>query len=172
MKEGELEALYNDYHQTIFKFIFMMVKDYQQAEDLTQEVFIRAYKKHHKFNNLSSVKTWLFRIAHNVSIDYLRKKRPIHLVQEFFQGKRAADFSPENILHMKERSKKLYEAIIDLKEPHRKVIILRKIKGFTLIETAEILNWTPNKVKAVQFRAMQALERKLSKEVYWHEKIH
>lgn len=171
MKEEELEALYNNYHQTIFKFILMMIKDYQQAEDLTHDVFIRAYKNHHMFNHLSSIKTWLFRIAHNVSIDYLRKKRPIQLVQEFFQRKQAAEFSPEKILHMKERSKKLYEAIIDFKESHRKVLILRKIKGFTLIETAEILNWTPNKVKAVQFRAMQALERKLSKEVYWNEKV-
>lgn len=55
-KENEIEEWYSQYHQTIFKYIILMVKDSQQAEDLTQETFLRAYKHHHTFKRDSSRK--------------------------------------------------------------------------------------------------------------------
>jgi RNA polymerase sigma-70 factor, ECF subfamily len=81
-REEDIHEWYNLYHQTIFKFIFMITKDYQQAEDLTQETFFKAYKYHHTFKGNSSEKTWLFSIAHNVTVDHMRKQKPIRFFKE------------------------------------------------------------------------------------------
>ncbi|MGG0719584.1 RNA polymerase sigma factor [Robertmurraya massiliosenegalensis] len=73
MKEGscldsQIEEWYDVYSYPIFKFVLLMVQDYQQAEDLTQETFVKAYKSMQAYKGESSPKIWLFRIAHNVTI--------------------------------------------------------------------------------------------------------
>ncbi|MBP3041420.1 RNA polymerase sigma factor [Bacillaceae bacterium Marseille-Q3522] len=168
-RENEIEEWYTQYHQTIFKFILLMVRDYQQAEDLTHETFLKAYKFHHLYKRDSTARTWLFSIAHNLTIDYLRKQKPLRFFKEVFQGKQKAEKTPENIVQIKETSHELYQALANLKESYRKVIILRKIKGFSTKETAEILHWSESKVKTTLFRALPALEKELKKEVILHE---
>lgn len=168
-RENEIEEWYMQFHQTIFKYILLMVKDYQQAEDLTHETFVKAYKYHNTFKRNSSAKTWLFSVAHNVTIDYLRKQKPIQLFKEVFNSKKDPNPLPEQIVQIKESSHELYKALASLKESYREVIILRKIKGFSIIETANILDWTESKVKSTLNRAMPALEKQLSKEGFVHE---
>ncbi|MFS0864214.1 RNA polymerase sigma factor [Fredinandcohnia sp. 179-A 10B2 NHS] len=168
-RENEIEEWYTLYHQTIFKFVILMVKDYQQAEDLTHETFVRAYKFHHTFKRDSSPKTWLFSVAHNVTVDYMRKHKPIRLFKEVFTLKKEIVPSPEHFLRIKENSNELYSALGRLKETYREVIILRKIKGFSIAETSVILNWSESKVKSTLNRAMPALEEELLKEGYIHE---
>jgi RNA polymerase sigma-70 factor (ECF subfamily) len=169
-REEEVVEWYNQYHQTIYKFIVMMVKDYSQAEDLTQETFVKAYQYYPKFKRQSSPKTWLFTIAHNVTIDYMRKAKPIRLFREVFpSSKKDPEKLPEQIVEIKESSKELFDVLNSMKESHRKVIILRKIKGFSIIETAQILGWSDSKVKATMFRAMGVLEKKMKKEAAFYE---
>jgi RNA polymerase sigma-70 factor (ECF subfamily) len=147
----------------------MMIKDYQQAEDLTHETFFKAFRHYNSFRQDSSPKTWLFRIAHNLTVDYLRKQKPIRLFMEVFRQKKDPSLLPEHIVEMKESSKELYLALETLKESYREVIILRKIKGFSISETSEILDWSETKVKSTLFRAIQSLEKILSKEIYQDE---
>jgi len=168
-RENEIVEWYTQFNQTIFKFILLMVKDYQQAEDLTHETFVKAYKYHHTFKRDSSVKTWLFSVAHNVTIDYIRKQKPIRLFKEVFTSKKDPNPLPEQIVQMKESSLELYEALANLKESYREVIILRKIKGFSIEETSKILDWTESKVKSTLNRALPALEKQLSKEGFVYE---
>lgn len=171
-REEEIHEWYDLYHQTIFKFIWMLTKDYQQAEDLTQETFFKAYKKFHTFNHKSSEKTWLFSIAHNVTVDYIRKQKPIQFFKEWFQPQIDDKLDPENVVTVKESSREIHEALSSLKQSHREVIILRKIKGFSTSETAEILNCSESKVKSLLHRGMISLEKKLLKEpsLYEHTK--
>ncbi|MEK3808074.1 RNA polymerase sigma factor [Bacillus sp. FSL H8-0547] len=168
-RETEIEEWYSHYHQTIFKYILMMTKDYQQAEDLTHETFLKAFRQHHTFRQESSPKTWLFRIAHNVTVDYARKQKPVRLIMELFRQKKDSCLLPEHFVEMKERSQELYQALEMLKDSHREVIILRKIKGFSISETSEILGWSETKVKSTLSRAILALEKTLIKEGYQDE---
>ena len=69
MKQEELTEWIEQYGESVLTYILLIVRDYQQAEDLTQETFIKAYKHQHQFEQKSSVKTWLFSIAHNVTKD-------------------------------------------------------------------------------------------------------
>ncbi|WP_078380521.1 RNA polymerase sigma factor [Sutcliffiella halmapala] len=169
-REEEVVAWFDQYHQTIFKFIVLIVKDYFQAEDLTQETFVKAYQYYPSFKRNASPKTWLFSIAHNVTVDYLRKSKPIRLFREVFSSsKKDPEMLPEEILEVKESSRELYDVLNKMKESHRKVLVLRKIKGFSIVETAQILNWSESKVKATTFRAMGVLEKELKKEDFYHE---
>lgn len=148
-----------------------MVRDYQQAEDLTHETFLKAYEKQASFKGASSEKTWLFRIAHNVTIDYIRKRKPIILFKEILLHLKEVKEIPEEYVLIKESSYELYQAISSLKTDYRVVIILRKLKEFSIQETAAILGWTESKVKSTLFRALAALEKQLKKEVLLNGEI-
>ncbi|GAA0379674.1 RNA polymerase sigma factor [Bacillus horti] len=168
-KQEEVTEWYNEYSDAIFKFILMMTHDYQQAEDLTHETFIKAYRFHDSFNRNSSPKTWLYKIAHNVTIDALRMRKPILFIKTILQ---LIDPNPlpEEVVQIKEESRELYDALKRLKESYREVVILRKIKGFSTKETAEILHWSESKVKMTLSRAILALEKQLMREGYVNEK--
>lgn len=168
--KGEITDWYQLYSDSIFKYILMMINDYQQAEDLTQDTFIKAYKKHHSYQRKASPKTWLFSIAHHVTIDYMRKQKPLRIFQEFFQTVKDTAPLPEDMVEIRESSIELYQALGRLKPSYREVIILRKIKEFSIRETSEILNWTEGKVKTTLYRAIPALEKELVKEGFLDEK--
>lgn len=138
-----------------------MVRDYQQAEDLTQETFLKAYRYQQQFEQKSSVKTWLFSIAHNVTKDYFRKKHPLQYYLGLTMEEKDYKLIPEQIIAMKFQNEQLYRAIQQLKPSYRQVIILRKLKEFSTKETALVLNWSESKVKMNLKRALVELKNEL-----------
>jgi RNA polymerase sigma-70 factor, ECF subfamily len=159
-EEQILEELFNQYNHLIYRFILLMINSKEEAEDLTQEVFIKAYKGLAHFKGESSYKTWLYSIARNITYDHYRKKRTIKFLKEFVHFDRKEPV-PEEIMEMKEQTQTLYRAIMELKLPYREIIILRKIKGYPIQETAAILGWTESKVKTTLHRALLALKNQL-----------
>ncbi|WP_433750841.1 RNA polymerase sigma factor [Falsibacillus pallidus] len=136
------------------------------AEDLVQEVFIKALNGIKSFNGNSTPKTWLFRIALNAATDKIRRERRARFgLAAIFQNEHFkpenAGASPERMAEMNESSRELYEAIHQLKGSYRNVLILRGIKEFSVGETAAILEWSPQKVRSTYYRAKEALARKL-----------
>lgn len=162
---------YDRYSDSVFGYIYVMVRDYQLAEDLTQETFLKAYEKHHLFNNQAEPKTWLFSIARNQTIDYIRRQKPLNLLKGLFHTKEETDNTPQDAMELREESEELYKALNKLKQPYREVIILRKLKGFNTKETSEVLNWSESKVKTTLHRAIPALEKQLTKEGFLNERI-
>ncbi|TQS75873.1 RNA polymerase sigma factor [Ornithinibacillus gellani] len=148
----------------------MMIRDYQQAEDLTHDTFIKAYKSYSSYKGKSKPKTWLYRIAHNITIDFIRKQKTLIVFKNFFHTKAENDPLPEDIVAIRENSRELYKALGRLKSTYREVIILRKIKNFSIKETSTILKWSDNKVKTTLYRAIPALEKELVKEGFTYEK--
>lgn len=163
MEQEELTEWFNQYGESILTYILLMVRDYQQAEDLTQETFIKAYKHQQQFEQKSSVKTWLFSIAHNVTKDYFRKKHPLQHYLGLTMEEKDYKSIPEQIVAMNFQTEQLYKAIQQLKPSYRHVIILRKLKEFSTAETALILNWSESKVKMTLKRALVGLKNELIK---------
>ncbi|WP_114744561.1 RNA polymerase sigma factor [Falsibacillus pallidus] len=136
------------------------------AEDLVQEVFIKALNGIKSFNGNSTPKTWLFRIALNAATDKIRRERRTRFglaaifQHELLQSDNGGP-SPERMAEMNESSRALYDAIHKLKGSYRDVLILRGIKEFSVDETAAILDWSPQKVRSTYYRAKEALARKL-----------
>ncbi|MDQ1144092.1 RNA polymerase sigma-70 factor (ECF subfamily) [Bacillus sp. SORGH_AS 510] len=163
-RDREILKWYEEFNESIFKYILMMIQDYQQAEDLRHEVFLKAYVHYDSFKRQSNPKTWLYSIAHNLTIDFIRKRKPIVLLKEAFLFKKDPEPLPEDQIQMKESAYELYKALGSIKDSYREVIILRKIKGFSIEETADVLGWSESKVKSTLFRALPALEKQLLKE--------
>ncbi len=161
MEHKNLTKWFDAYGESVLTYILLMVRDYQQAEDLTQETFIKAYRHQERFKQQSSIKTWLFSIAHNVTKDYFRKKHPLQHYLGLTMEEKDDQPMPEQIVVMNFQTEQLYRAIQQLKPSYKHVIILRKLKEFSTAETAFVLNWSESKVKMTLKRALVALKNEL-----------
>jgi RNA polymerase sigma-70 factor (ECF subfamily) len=168
-RKEDISDWYDEHSKSVLGFILLMVNNYQQAEDLTHDTFVKAYLYYDSFKHYSSEKTWLFSIAHNLTVDFLRKRKPSMFFKEVFFMKKDHNPLPEEVVRLKEDSYELYNALGKLKDTYRKVIILRKIKDFSIEETAQILSWSESKVKSTLHRAIPALKKQLIKGGYLHE---
>jgi RNA polymerase sigma-70 factor, ECF subfamily len=162
--DSVFDQLYQKYHQDLFRFLFYMVKNREQAEDLVQEVYIRVLKAYSSFEGKSSEKTWLFSIAKNVAIDHFRKQKGWkNWLTEKFDPSTAQikDHSPlpEEVAEQREEIQKMYRCLDQCTVDQKMVIILRYIHELSISETAEALSWTESKVKTTQHRAIKALKK-------------
>ncbi len=171
MNDEELGRWFNEYGESILSYILLMVRDYQQAEDLTQDTFLKAYKNYHLFEGNSALKTWLFSIAYNVTQDHFRKKHPLQYYLGLTMTEKDYMPIPEQIVAMHDQTEQLYSIIQQLKPSYRHVIILRKLKEFSTAETAGILNWSESKVKMTLKRALAELKIELQKGGFSYERF-
>ncbi|MEH7344660.1 RNA polymerase sigma factor [Bacillus sp. JJ1532] len=156
---------YEIYYEDVYRFILFMIQDKQSCEDFVHDTFVRAYTAFEHFDNRSSIKTWLFSIAKHVVIDEIRKRQRWRLFNSISKGSEIPSaFNVEQYVENKEIVLNLMEAINRLKSNYRLVIILRKIEGFSTIETAEILNWSEVKVRKTLSRALKLLKKMHDKE--------
>lgn len=162
--DSVFEELYNKYHQDVFQFLFYMVRNREQAEDLVQEVYIRVFKSYNRFEGKSSEKTWLFSIARNVAIDYFRKQKgwKDKLMEKFdWQTSQVKDEYPipEEITVQKEEIQWVYRCLEYCTVDQRLVIILRFLHDLSITETAQALGWTESKVKTTQHRSLKIIKK-------------
>lgn len=170
-KEGNqaaYEKLTRKYKNLISTLIARMIKQTDDIEDLTQETFIKAFQFLDRFDNQFSFSTWLFKIASNNCIDYLRKKK----LKTFSIDKQMdavddemyfeipdTDLMPDKKIVERERKQIIEEAIASLPEKYRRVILLRHFEMKEYEEIAEELNLPLGTVKAHIFRARELLNK-------------
>lgn len=159
----QLEHHYEMHSDQIYQFLYFMTLDVQLAEDLMQETFIRAYEAKHTYRGDSNVLTWLRTIAKNIAYDHFKRKRKIRFIS-FTKSEEdvALTLSPEQLFSIEEEKRGLYQAIASLKFDYRIAIVLRKIEGLSIKETAAVLGWNEAKVKNTTERGMKALEKKMT----------
>jgi len=159
-----IAAWYDEYSVSIFRYIYKIIQNAHVAEDLTQDTFMKAYDFLSKNSaNVNYPKTFLYRTGHNLTIDYLRKQKPLQYLITQYINQTSCKLNIEDIVEIKAESKSIYEELAKLKLPYRQVLILRKVERFSTRETAEILNWTESKVKSTLQRALLKLEENLIK---------
>jgi RNA polymerase sigma factor (sigma-70 family) len=166
--QSAYKKLLRKYHDAIYMLIYRMVRDKAEVEDLTQEAFIKAFASLRNFNNEYAFSTWLYKIATNNSIDYIRKKKlqpfsldkPVDSDQDQYPFE-VPDTSYEADKPLIERQRKVFldEAINALPEKYRRVIILRHKEERDYREIAEILHLPLGTVKAHLFRARELLNK-------------
>ncbi|QFT89447.1 RNA polymerase sigma factor SigX [Bacillus sp. THAF10] len=157
------QELYEKYHQDLYQFLFYMVNNKEQAEDLVQEVYIKVLRSYDSFEGKSSEKTWLFSIAKHVAIDSFRKQKgwKNKLLETFDWNKQQVKDSsplPEEIALQNEQVQQMYRCLDKCKVDHRLVLVLRYIQALSIQETASVLGWTESKVKTTQHRALKVLK--------------
>lgn len=163
----ELTLLFKD---AVYGIIYRMVRNKQEAEDLTQEAFIKAYNSINSFNEDYAFSTWLFKIATNNCIDFFRKRKLKtysmdqtikYKDDEIHQEYADEDPTAENILLADEKSKMIHQAILSLPEKYKTAIVLRHHDEKSYEEIAQILDLPLGTVKARIFRAREMLKKSL-----------
>jgi len=177
-KGGDRDAfrgLVMKYENRVFNHCMRMVNDEVESADLTQEVFLKVYRNIQNYEHTYSFYTWLYRITVNCCIDFMRKKKrqlsSVSLTQTHYDdsgnsGKEQdipdETFGPEIQLANSEMSDLLNDAINQLSEKLRVIIVLKEIEGFSYDEISEILKCSRGTVKSRLFRARERLKEILA----------
>lgn len=167
-------VLIDKYQSYVFTLVLRYVEDRGLAEELAQDVFIKAYRSLKDFKGDSKFSTWLYAIIHTTCVSHLRKKKDeaILLDQDKLTVVMANEHSKEHAeqkLEQKSRKALLSKAIATLPEEDAQIITLIYLAEQTIEEVSGIMNVTPNNVKVKLFRARQklrmVLETKFTNEI-------
>lgn len=164
--EAALEALYQRHYRPIFLYIARMIGSKEMAEDLTQETFIRIYVKKTSWKPQAKFTAWLYRIARNLCIDEKRRywNRNVHAESSMSSGGEDNDIpyldriedqngDARTALETKMNEEVIKQAINELSEEQREVIVLNKYQGLSYGEIAEILGASAESIKQRAYRA-------------------
>jgi RNA polymerase sigma-70 factor (ECF subfamily) len=170
-RRGDLkyyDELVRRYQERIYATIYHMTSNHEDANDLAQESFIKAYTALKSFKGGSSFYTWLYRIAVNKTINFLKQRRNKHhlsLNDMDFNAEHDPDLmalisdkTPQRDINLSELQKKLNEALLKLSEPHRMVVVLHDVQGVSHEEIAEIVGCNIGTVRSRLFYARQQLQ--------------
>ncbi|QOV12164.1 RNA polymerase sigma factor [Viridibacillus arvi] len=164
--EDSIIDIYNHHYLDVYRFLICFSGNQNDAEDMTQEVFLRVLNNLPSLNRINNLKTWIFSIAKHVAIDHYRKKKFATLFTDgFFLKFKSTDTEPNELFEQSELKKSVHFAISKLKPNFRTVVILRGINEISIKETAEILQCTESKVKVDYHRALKELKNKLNTDI-------
>ncbi|MFD9628529.1 RNA polymerase sigma factor SigW [Peribacillus muralis] len=164
---GEIVEIYKD---KVFQICFRILGNRQEAEDLAQEAFVRAFVNIRSFNIDMKFSTWLYRIATNLCIDRLRKKKPDYYLDAEVAGTDGLNMysqlasnmaKPEVEAESLELQETIQAEIMKLPEKYRSVIVLKYIEELSLKEISEILDLPVGTVKTRIHRGREALRKQL-----------
>jgi RNA polymerase sigma-70 factor (ECF subfamily) len=170
--EAAFAEIVNRYRNPLTNYLFRMLNDYEEAVDLAQETFVRVYFAIERYHTDYAFSTYIYRIATNLAISEIRKKRRRKLLSltSFFQGEEGEtqEFHPpdekslpdENLIET-ERNKTIEKAIATLPDKYRAPIILREIQELSYEEIAQILGLGLGTTKSRISRARALLRDKL-----------
>ena len=160
-RKGDVDAfteLARRHQKKVFQTVLWMTKNQQDADDLCQEAFLHAYKHLKKFKQRSSFYTWIYRIAVNLTLNFLKrkmreKKRSQIPVEDCFQR--------DNGTLRKELRQKLNQEIDSLPDPYKMSFILVIFQGMSHSQASEVLGCSENTVSWRMFKARKMLQKKM-----------
>ncbi|MFN3491034.1 MAG: RNA polymerase sigma factor [Anaerolineales bacterium] len=154
-------AVYDEYFPEIYRYVLYRINDADLAEDIASDVFIRLLESvHAKRGPQTNLKGWLIATASHIVTDHLRKKYR-HPEDEIPAS--LPDLEPDMAtqLDFREQHRNVKEALLKLTAEQQHVLSLRFGQGYSLEETAYLMNKNVNAIKALQFRALAALQREI-----------
>ena len=169
--DGSFEILIKKYLKDVYSFAYHFSSNKAEAEDITQETFVKVWKNIKKFDGERSFKTWIFSIAKNTAIDYFRKKKsvPFSFLDNEETGTEFADTvrdeTPlqDELAELSMMKDKLDVAIKRLPEIYKNIIFLRYSEDLTFEEISEVYGESINTVKSRYRRGMIALKEIIKK---------
>lgn len=171
---GNVEAfglLYQRYSEAIYRYLFFRLRSTQDAEDLTGQVFLNAWRSIARFEpGKVPFAAWLYTIAHNLLVNYYRnnQRRPETAIDNHLDQAiedKGSPVTPETEFEKKWRSQALRQAIESLKEEQQLVIYFRFVERRDHNDVARLLGKSEGAVRTIQFRALQALRQLVDEEV-------
>ena len=166
------DELVRRYQERIYATVYHMTSNHEDANDLTQETFIKGYQALRSFKGDSSFYTWVYRIAVNKTINFLKQRKNrthLSLNDLDFNAENdpdlvalVSDRTPRRDIALSELQQKLNKAMLKLSEPHRLVVTLHDVQGLSHEEIGNIMDCNIGTVRSRLFYARQQLQAHLS----------
>ncbi len=173
VKKGDdmaFQELMSRYTKHIFNFILQYVKSREEAEDVSQDTFFKVWKNMKRFKDGMKFKPWLFTIARNTALDYIKKKKAITFSSMENDEEDSFNFAdtlsdteplPPELFARKELATELSGAMSDLHPDHRSVLVMHYQEDMTFEEISEIMKKPMNTVKSWHHRSLSKVKNKL-----------
>ena len=168
-RQGDREAfgrLVRKYQRRVYLTAYRMTGNEEDANDMAQEAFIRAFRGMARFDNRSNFFTWLYRIVVNVSLNHLRSRKrraalPLESVTLPPELQRDAGDDPDRVLEAKRKLQKVHEAMDELGESLRTTVVLVVMEGMSYADAAEVLECSEGTVGWRMHEARRKLKERL-----------
>ena len=164
--DDAFEEFVTQFEHTVYNLAFRQLGHVQDAQDVTQEVFLRVYRNIRRFRADSKLSTWVYQITVNACTDHARRRarRPeLPLVIENSDGEEILpdlpdeSYAPEPLYEHTEMREQIERGLARLSSEHRQIVVMRDVSGFTYGEIAAILSLSEGTVKSRLFRARDKL---------------
>ena len=153
--------LYDMHVSRVYRHVYYMVGNAAEAEDLTAQAFLQAWAAIERYQIRGApFVSWVMRIAHNLGVSHLRSRKPGTELPEILVDQ-SREGNPEEVLQRQAEGDRVREAILHLRDEHRRVIILRFVQDLDYREVAEIVGKSVPAVRVIQHRALNALRRQM-----------
>lgn len=183
LKSGDVRAfdfLVKKYQRKLYAVLYNLTANKEDANDLTQDVFVKAFRGINSFNGKSSFFTWIYRIAVNTGITFAKKnkKNSFYSLETFNEGASNShvvellsdNYCADKVALLRELNEKLNEALQALSVKHRAVVVLHEIEGMNHADVAKVLNCSEGTVKSRLHYAKEQLKEILKKYLKHDEK--
>ena len=159
-------ALYDRYFEVVYRYVYYRVREVEEAEDVTSEVFFRALRAMPRYEPRQPFLAWLYRIARNAVIDRARALRPRVSFEDALAHPDAGEHvvDPDVRILATDRRARLRAALATLTAEQQEVVILRFVEGLSAEEVGQIMGKRAGTVRGLQFRALQALKKHITPE--------
>ena len=166
-----LDHLIEQYQHRLLRYLVYLSGNRELAEDLFQETWIRVLERGHQYDGKHEFSTWLYAVARNLTIDYLRKKSPVSLdgmIDGLMEDERHAPLEPADtrlmaweVVHQHEQAERINAALVSIPAEYRETVVLRFQEGLTLDEIAIVTGARLGTVKSRLYRGLNMLMSRL-----------
>ena len=161
MTKEAFKQIYDTWLEPIRRFIYYKTGDASLTDDLVQDVFVKLWENQHKVNQ-DSVKSYLYKIAQNLSINQFKKRQAAIRFMQKETGNAHDDNKGDEQMEADERDKALQQALARLSEKNRVVLLMHKMEGLSHKEIAERLDISQKAVEKRMHKAMESLRKNLA----------
>lgn len=154
--KSKFEKLYDSYYNSVYRYIYVCVKDKWNTEDIIATVFVKIYENRDKIQDVENSKNWVFRIAHNAIIDFYRKNGRVIPIEDFIDNA-SEEIGYDSVL-IKDEFSAVKKFIDELPEETVNMINLRFYGGLKFKEIAVVLDKSENTVKSIITRALKKIK--------------
>jgi RNA polymerase sigma-70 factor (ECF subfamily) len=166
-REAEFAAIFEEFSSPIFNYVLRMVNDHDRAADITQDTFIKAYRKLDTLTEATSTRSWLYRIATNTAIDDMRRRRNVTTMSDdspTFANRADARPGPEAQVMAGTLDERVQRALMSLRPNHRQCLLLSDLEDMSAQQIGEVMGMSYGAVRTLLCRARGEMRRALAAE--------